>query len=217
PFYTWVEDYIQGSPLADRRDPATGLPVLRYENFDDVRLYGVEASARVSLHEHLQVRGQLGYVRGRNHSSHDDLYRIAPLRGALALDLEELLVSVERAAGKKYAWRALASGFDRLDWEIQELIEDHVLKYTRHAAGLSNELTAARNDLDILLRSVPLFISLTEEDLSALAKRFVPQRFERGEEIVRAGDSGDSFYVIRVGRAEVLSADGERLNNLGRG
>ncbi|MCK6568850.1 MAG: hypothetical protein DCC59_10640 [Chloroflexi bacterium] len=137
--------------------------------------------------------------------------------GALALDLEELLVSVERAAGKKYAWRALASGFDRLDWEIQELIEDHVLKYTRHAAGLSNELTAARNDLDILLRSVPLFISLTEEDLSALAKRFVPQRFERGEEIVRAGDSGDSFYVIRVGRAEVLSADGERLNNLGRG
>lgn len=110
PFYTWVEDYIQGSPLADRRDPATGLPVLRYENFDDVRLYGVEASARVSLHEHLQVRGQLGYVRGRNHSSHDDLYRIAPLRGALALDLP---------------WRALTATAE-LEWAARQ---DQVARY----------------------------------------------------------------------------------------
>jgi len=87
PFYTWIEDYIQGSPLADRRDPATGLPVLQWQNFDDVRLYGVDASASLRLHEHLRLRGLLGYVRGRNHSTGDDLYRIAPLRGRLALDV----------------------------------------------------------------------------------------------------------------------------------
>lgn len=86
PFYTWIEDYIQGSPLADRRDPATGLPVLRYENFDDVRLYGVDASAGLRLHEHLRLRGMLAYVRGRNRTASDDLYRIAPLHGGVALD-----------------------------------------------------------------------------------------------------------------------------------
>lgn len=123
PFYTWADDYIQGSPLANRSDPATGLPVLRYENQDDVRLYGVDASARVSLHEHLQVRGQLAYVRGRNRSSDDDLYRIAPLRGVLALDVP---------------WRALTATAE-LQWAARQ---DEVARYndepTTDGYGLLN-------------------------------------------------------------------------------
>jgi cAMP-dependent protein kinase regulator len=64
---------------------------------------------------------------------------------------------------------------------------------------------------------VPLFISLTDDELSVLAKRFKSEQFERGDEVVRAGDSGDSFYVVHSGRAEVLSASGESLNTLRRG
>jgi iron complex outermembrane receptor protein len=87
PYYTHVHDYIQGDAVPGRVDPMTGLPVLRYRNFERVVLYGVDAQARVQLHEHVALRGWLAYVRGRNRSSGDDLYRIMPLHGAIDLDL----------------------------------------------------------------------------------------------------------------------------------
>ena len=135
----------------------------------------------------------------------------------LAISLDELLVDVESVGGQKYAWRALAHGFDKLDWELQEVAEDSLLKYVRHAKGLSNVLSSQRNDLNILLRSVPLFANLTDENLAVLERKFTAQHFGRGDDIVRAGDSGDSFFVISAGRAEVLSVNGERLTTLGRG
>ncbi|MCL4683143.1 TonB-dependent receptor [Myxococcota bacterium] len=87
PFYTWVHDYIQGSPEPGRVDPATGFSVLRYRNFDNVQLYGVDASGSWQLHDRARVRGFASYVRGRNRSSDDDLYRVMPLHGTLDLDV----------------------------------------------------------------------------------------------------------------------------------
>jgi iron complex outermembrane receptor protein len=84
PFYQWVQDYIQGTPIA-RLDPL-GRPVLQFQNQDRVELYGIEANARYQPFPFLALRGQLGYVRGRNLSTDDNLYRIAPLRGTVALD-----------------------------------------------------------------------------------------------------------------------------------
>jgi CRP-like cAMP-binding protein len=137
--------------------------------------------------------------------------------GAMALLLDDLLASAERAAGKKFVRRALAYGYDQLDWELQEIIDDYILKYVSHAAGLSNALAIIRNDLDALLRSVPLFDSLTEDELSALKKRFRTCHFKRGEDILREGGNSNTFYIIRTGRADVVSVTGGHLNNLRRG
>jgi putative peptide zinc metalloprotease protein len=137
--------------------------------------------------------------------------------GPIALSLEELLVGVARAAGDRYAWRVLAYGYDSLDWELKEIAEDFVLKYVPHARGLSNELAAIRDDLGILLRSVPLFINLSAGDMAKLSKRFTTCRYAQGKSIVKAGEVGDAFYIIRAGRAEVISPGGLKLNELGRG
>ena len=137
--------------------------------------------------------------------------------GALALMLEELLVGVERAAGKKYASHALATSFDHLDWELQETAEDYILKFVAHAGGLSTELSARHNDLDGFLRSVPMFAGLGAADLKALARQFKPRMCKPNEIIVQAGDVGDSFYILRAGRAVVLSRTGSIFNTLGRG
>ena len=84
PFYQWVQDYIQGTPIA-RTDPA-GLPVLQFQNQDRVELYGVDLDTRYDLLRSLGLRGTLSYVRGRNLSTDDNLYRIAPLRGSVSLE-----------------------------------------------------------------------------------------------------------------------------------
>ena len=135
----------------------------------------------------------------------------------MAIELEELLGNVEKVTGSAYTRRLLAQGYDTLNWELQEIAEDYILKYVPHARGLSNELSIIRNDLEVLLRSVPLFMSLRHKVLKALSKRFRPRHFSRHTNIIQADEPGTTFYIIRTGRVEVLSPDGKWLNQLGRG
>jgi len=84
PFYQWVQDYIQGTPIS--RLDAQGRPVLQFQNQGRVELYGVDAEANYDIRRWLGILGLLSYVRGRNLSTDDNLYRVAPLRGAVALE-----------------------------------------------------------------------------------------------------------------------------------
>ena len=124
--------------------------------------------------------------------------------GAMALNLDELLLGVEKAAGRQYAVRMLAHGYDSLDWEEQEITEDYLLKYVKQAKGLSQQLKDARNDIGLLLRSVPLFTGMSDKDIAVLNRHLVPKRFNRGETIVRQGEVGETFYLIHAGSVEVV-------------
>jgi len=123
---------------------------------------------------------------------------------ALALSLEELLASVERVGGRKFAWRALAFGYDKLNWERQEIIEDYTLKYVQQAAGLSNQLEHIRDDLDALVRSMPLFMAMTEKEISTLCRRLKPRRVRRGDVIIHPGELTKEFCIIRMGFVEIM-------------
>jgi iron complex outermembrane receptor protein len=79
-FYNRVNDYIQGSPIA--RLDANGKPVLKYKNFD-AELYGIDGSWEWQTTSTVTLGGTLSYVRGRNRTTDDNLYRIAPLNGEL--------------------------------------------------------------------------------------------------------------------------------------
>jgi len=142
---------------------------------------------------------------------------LGELGRSAATELEELLKSVEQIGGRVYAHRTLADGYDSLSWELQEIAEDYILKHMLHAQGLSSELSEMRNDLEVLLRSVPLFISLKDKQLRKLSQKFQPKRFAPKDKIIQAGKPGTTFYVIRTGQVEVMSTRGKLLNRLGRG
>ena len=83
PFYNFVSDYIQGTPI---NRTVAGQPVLQFQNQDRVELYGVDGEAHFDLTKQFTLRGQLSYVRGRNLDTDDNLYRIAPLHGTVSLE-----------------------------------------------------------------------------------------------------------------------------------
>lgn len=87
PFYNRVQDYIQGSPTS--RPDSKGQPVLQFQNFDWVELYGLELAGSYAFTEQIELAAQLSYVRGRNLDSNDNLYRIAPLHGLVDLGWQE--------------------------------------------------------------------------------------------------------------------------------
>ena len=59
-------------------------------------------------------------------------------------------------------------------------------------------------DNNTLLRRVPAFRQLTDEQISLLAKRVGTQRFERGEVIFHQGDSGHILYIIAQGQVRIF-------------
>lgn len=87
------------------------------------------------------------------------------------------------------------------------------------AVGLEEEMML-RGVETFLGRGSP-FATLPLDALRWLAVRLQPLSFRGGEEIVREGDVGDAFYVLRTGRAEAVveRPDGtqHRINTLNPG
>ncbi len=104
-FYKRVDDYIQGTPLVGgdaltyrhrvvgmlkgpgfcTANPNAPLCVpLRFSNVD-AEFYGFDAGFGMRFDPHWSLDGSIGYVRGKRRDISDDLYRIAPLNGTLAL------------------------------------------------------------------------------------------------------------------------------------
>ena len=70
-----------------------------------------------------------------------------------------------------------------------------------------------KRERDALAR-VPLFAGLSPRQLRRLADLTEEHRYMEGATVVREGDVGDSFYVIREGQAKVVNASGRVVNRL---
>jgi CRP/FNR family cyclic AMP-dependent transcriptional regulator len=65
-----------------------------------------------------------------------------------------------------------------------------------------------------LLAHVPLFSHLSRRQLKRLSDSTTEERYMEGAKIVRAGELGDSFYVIVEGEASVEDVRGKTVNHL---
>ena len=67
----------------------------------------------------------------------------------------------------------------------------------------------------LIVKDVPLMMDLSPKQRLGIASRFVRCDFPLGENIVRQHDTGDKFYIIVKGAAEVVDEDkGKILTNL---
>jgi CRP/FNR family cyclic AMP-dependent transcriptional regulator len=64
-----------------------------------------------------------------------------------------------------------------------------------------------------LLTSIPLFLSMDDEERAAIAAIMDEERFKAGQVIYRAEETGGSFYIVQAGQIElsITDDDGERL------
>ena len=76
-------------------------------------------------------------------------------------------------------------------------------------------------DAIALLRSIPLFEDLSEDDLEALSHALVPRSFRAGTMIFSQGDTGSSMYIVQSGDVNIhLSGEGSQrisLKDIARG
>jgi iron complex outermembrane receptor protein len=89
-YYRDVQDYIQGVPATTM--PAnmlasmmSGQGALQFQNVE-AEIYGLDLGWRFSLSERLHLDGNASYSRGRRTDVSDNLYRLAPPNGSIALN-----------------------------------------------------------------------------------------------------------------------------------
>jgi putative peptide zinc metalloprotease protein len=96
-----------------------------------------------------------------------------------------------------------------------------VLDQSAFDALLASDL-AVRSRLEAAMayrqdvQHMPLFADLSSVDVDLLLARLVPLTVDTDETIIRQGDSGERFYVVRWGGVDVVR-DGELLAHLGPG
>jgi CRP/FNR family cyclic AMP-dependent transcriptional regulator len=69
---------------------------------------------------------------------------------------------------------------------------------------------------DTALRGVPLFSGMTDRALDAISELVSPRAFVADDDLVREGEPGESFLIIRAGSAVVLKDD-RQIGELGPG
>jgi hypothetical protein len=80
----------------------------------------------------------------------------------------------------------------------------------------ADRVSAVDEPLVQLLRSVSCFAELPLTAIERLTSGLVPVRFEAGETLMRQGEPGDRFIVIKSGEIDV-SVDGHSIERLGPG
>src|SRR5450432_1024936 len=55
-----------------------------------------------------------------------------------------------------------------------------------------------------LLRSIPMFQGLSEEDLGALSSTLVERNFAAGQAIMAQGDTGSEMYIVATGHVNIF-------------
>ncbi|HSC04771.1 MAG TPA: Crp/Fnr family transcriptional regulator [Solirubrobacteraceae bacterium] len=65
-------------------------------------------------------------------------------------------------------------------------------------------MTASSEDTIALLSRVPVFSTLSGEDLVHVAQVAMPRHFEAGAVVFREGDEGSTCYIVRTGRARAI-------------
>ena len=138
---------------------------------------------------------------------------------AAALTLYLDLIAGE--IGETSTGQALQRAYDRLPWEEREIGAQYLLRNVERAAALGHAFQSTRRDYYGLLRRMPLFATVSDDELDLLLSRLEPERHPAGKVIVHQGERGERFYVIRQGHIEVTQKDEtgvtRSVNHLDRG
>ena len=98
---------------------------------------------------------------------------------------------------------------------LWELDRGHFERWIRDRYEIAARIRASSDEREAL-RALPFFRGLEPTELDRVARRLETVRVRAGDAVVREGEPGDRYYVIRQGQAEV-TIGGRALGRLGPG
>ena len=100
--------------------------------------------------------------------------------------------------------------------ELWSLQRGHFNRWVKDRFEVAGRIRASRSDRETLA-GLPFFRGLSPQELGRIAPRLRTVRYAAGQTVFYAGDPGDSYYIIREGRATVTLPNGHPVRTLGPG
>jgi len=100
--------------------------------------------------------------------------------------------------------------------ELWSLDSSHFQRWVRDRFEIAARIRADQGERQALAK-LPFFRDLEGRELDRIAARLQTRRFEPGEVVIQAGESGGGYYVVRDGQADVHLPDGRYVRTLGPG
>ncbi|HTJ59992.1 MAG TPA: cyclic nucleotide-binding domain-containing protein [Candidatus Saccharimonadales bacterium] len=100
--------------------------------------------------------------------------------------------------------------------ELWSLDSSHFQRWVRDRYEIAARIRADQGER-LALAKLPFFRDLEGRELDRIAARLQTRRFEPGDVVIQAGESGGGYYVVREGQADVHLPDGRYVRTLGPG
>jgi len=78
---------------------------------------------------------------------------------------------------------------------------------------VQNVAEESASQVELFLNSVPLLANLSYAEKMELVDAFCEEHFAAGFTVIKEGDAGDKFYIVKDGEASVIK-DGKEVNRL---
>jgi cAMP-dependent protein kinase regulator len=127
------------------------------------------------------------------------------------LVFDELHRILQAELGQGMGDMAISYGIDMLPWQTREVISELIISRLAWGSSLGEEVADTRNHTRKLLRRVPLFVTVTDEELDNIANHLKLERYPAGEAIIREGEIGDKFFILERGKATVWRHDDNQV------
>lgn len=110
-----------------------------------------------------------------------------------------------------------ANVYAKTDVELLSLAENKFMKYKDQILGTYQNIVENRP----LLSKISFFRMLSEHEINALSALFIHKRYNKGEYIIKYGEVGDKFYIVKYGLLNVIvrdkSGNKKLINQIGTG
>ena len=123
------------------------------------------------------------------------------------LVFDELHRILQTELGQGMGDMTFSFGIDMLPWQTREIVSELIISRLEWGSSLGEEVADTRNHTRNLLRRVPLFVTVSDEELDNIANHLKLERYPAGEAIIREGEIGDKFFILERGKATVWRLD----------
>jgi putative peptide zinc metalloprotease protein len=138
-----------------------------------------------------------------------DKRTVDELTEVYGLAFNELHRLICQELGREMGTLTFGYGIDLLSWQDREVVAELILSRQDWGLTINQKVLDTRANRRRVLKRVPLFVNLGDEELDRVAHSLKTERFSAGELVIRQGEPGEKFYIIERGSVSVWKTSEE--------